>query len=381
MLHVTCPLIHSFIPARTMQRRNHLVGYAHLGLCGCFRRDGEGVYPIHQVTYRLVHHLVPLQALGPFKRRGDDMDLKAVSTTLQWLDTDSASPVFGHECPFQTLLEFLLHIYVYVEEKVRGLPGGRLQTRISFFFFFREHEFERIRPRSRSIRTIFCVRSVIYSSAMSTRVGVGRVAPCTSPCATQRAARTQPWVNVRFNIPSSVRSSVRSINAGASSPVSSSHLSSLTVSDIMTSGDIITCSPDTSLDAALELIVANEITGLPVVDEGKRVVGIVSDFDLLALDGVSESEKTELFPSTGDDWGSFFAVQGYVEKNKGSLVSDVMTSSPITVSADSSVSAAAHLLLHKRIRRLPVLDSEGVLIGIISRSNIIKAAWQARKSV
>jgi CBS domain-containing protein len=163
-------------------------------------------------------------------------------------------------------------------------------------------------------------------------------------------------------------------NAGAS------QLSRLTVADIMTSGDIITCSPDTSLDDALELIVANEITGLPVVDERNRVVGIVSDFDLLALDGVSESEKTELFPSTGDDWGSFFAVQGYVEKNKGNVVSDVMTSSPICISMDSSVSAAAHLLLHKRIRRLPVLDADGVLAGIISRSNIIKAAWQARKA-
>ena len=173
-----------------------------------------------------------------------------------------------------------------------------------------------------------------------------------APFATQHAARArlQPWRVQRVNVRP---------NAGAASPPSSSHLSSLTVSDIMTSGDIVTCSP--------------------VVDQGNRVVGIVSDFDLLALDGVSESEKTELFPSTGDDWGSFFAVQGYVEKNKGSLVSDVMTSSPITISADSSVSAAAHLLLHKRIRRLPVLDSEGVLIGIISRSNIIKAAWQARK--
>lgn len=170
------------------------------------------------------------------------------------------------------------------------------------------------------------------------------------------------------------------VGATSSSSPSSSQLTDLTVSDIMTSGNIVTCSPDTSLDEALELIVANEITGLPVVDERNRVVGIVSDFDLLALDGVSESEKTELFPSTGDDWGSFFAVQGYVEKNRGSLVSDVMTSNPITISEDSSVSAAAHLLLHKRIRRLPVLDSEGVLTGIISRSNIIKAAWQARKA-
>lgn len=172
--------------------------------------------------------------------------------------------------------------------------------------------------------------------------------------------------------------SVRANFSNSSS--SSSQLSNLTVADIMTAGDIVTCSPDTPLDDALELIVANEITGLPVVDAANKVVGIVSDFDLLALDGVSESEKTELFPSTGDDWGSFFAVQDYVEKNKGERVRDVMTSSPICISMDASVSNAAYLLLHKRIRRLPVLDSEGALAGIISRSNIIRAAWSARKS-
>jgi len=185
--------------------------------------------------------------------------------------------------------------------------------------------------------------------------------------------------------PLNASSSSRSVranfsNSSLSSSSSSSQLGNLTVADIMTAGDIVTCSPDTPLDDALELIVANEITGLPVVDAANKVVGIVSDFDLLALDGVSESEKTELFPSTGDDWGSFFAVQDYVEKNKGERVRDVMTSSPICISMDASVSNAAYLLLHKRIRRLPVLDSEGALAGIISRSNIIKAAWNARKS-
>jgi CBS domain-containing protein len=164
------------------------------------------------------------------------------------------------------------------------------------------------------------------------------------------------------------------------SNASSSQLSKLTVADIMTTSEnIITCSPDTSLDDALELIVQNEITGLPVVDDQNRICGIISDFDLLALDGVSEEEKTELFPSAGDDWNSFYAVQSYVEKNKGTKVSDVMTVNAITVNKDTSVSAAAHLLLHKRIRRLPVLDTDGALCGIISRSNIIKAAWEARK--
>ena len=58
---------------------------------------------------------------------------------------------------------------------------------------------------------------------------------------------------------------------------------SQTVSEIMTTGRIVTCSPTTTLDDALELIVEHHVTGLPVVDEENRVVGIISDFDLLAL--------------------------------------------------------------------------------------------------
>jgi CBS domain-containing protein len=142
---------------------------------------------------------------------------------------------------------------------------------------------------------------------------------------------------------------------------------------------IITCSPDTLIDDALELIVKYEITGLPVVNDDSQVVGIISDFDLLTLEGVSDDEKTQLFPEAGDDWNSFFAVQQYVEKNKGRTVSDVMTTEPVCVRVETSISDAAHLLLHRRIRRLPVIDEDGKLCGIITRSNIIKAAWMARK--
>lgn len=156
----------------------------------------------------------------------------------------------------------------------------------------------------------------------------------------------------------------------------------LNVGDVMTTKEnIITCSPDTLIDDALELIVQHEITGLPVVDPvTNTVVGIISDFDLLALEGVSEEEKRGgLFPEAGDDWSSFFTVQKYVEKNKGKTVADIMTTEPVCVRIETSMSSAAHLLLHKRIRRLPVIDGDGCLVGIITRSNIIKAAWESRK--
>lgn len=156
----------------------------------------------------------------------------------------------------------------------------------------------------------------------------------------------------------------------------------LNVGDVMTTKEnIVTCTPDTLIDDALDLICTHEISGLPVVDpESNAVVGIVSDFDLLVLEGVSEEEKRGgLFPEAGDDWGSFFTVKKYVEKNNGKTVGDIMTTEPVCVRVETSMSSAAHLLLHKKIRRLPVIDGDGCLVGIISRSNIIKAAWESRK--
>jgi CBS domain-containing protein len=133
--------------------------------------------------------------------------------------------------------------------------------------------------------------------------------------------------------------------------------------------------------AALELLVEHHVTGLPVIDEAGSVVGVVSDFDLLALEGVTTAEKAKgLFPEAGADWSSFFEVQKLVEKNKGKTVGDVMTSDPVCVRPATTIEDAANLLLRMKIRRLPVVDERGRLVGILTRSNIIKAAWEARQA-
>ncbi|KAG7671242.1 putative CBS domain-containing protein CBSX2, chloroplastic [Nannochloris sp. 'desiccata'] len=153
------------------------------------------------------------------------------------------------------------------------------------------------------------------------------------------------------------------------------------VEDIMTKSTMLTCGPDTPLDDALEMLVEHHVTGLPVVDENYICVGVVSDFDLLALQGVSAKEKARgFFPEANDDWNSFFEIQKLVSKNGGKTVADVMTATPITVTPSTPIEEAANLLLRRKIRRLPVCDEGGKLVGIITRSNVIKAAYDARKA-
>ncbi|MEW5306564.1 MAG: hypothetical protein WDW38_007861 [Sanguina aurantia] len=148
----------------------------------------------------------------------------------------------------------------------------------------------------------------------------------------------------------------------------------------MTTGCIYTCRPDDTVDTALALLVNKRITGLPVIDSEDRVVGVVSDFDLLALDTLGRTNTEELFPSTEQTWQAFKDFKSMINKSSGKLIKDVMTASPIVVTANTCLNDATRTLLTKKIRRLPVVDKNGKLVGLISRSNIIKAALDSRQN-
>ena len=72
--------------------------------------------------------------------------------------------------------------------------------------------------------------------------------------------------------------------------------------------------------AALNILVENKITGMPVVDEAGKVVGVVSDYDMLTLDNISgRMEQTGIFPTASMDWEAFHEVQKLILKNVGKM--------------------------------------------------------------
>lgn len=153
-----------------------------------------------------------------------------------------------------------------------------------------------------------------------------------------------------------------------------------TVSDVMTSGRMIKCTPSTSVDDALELISEYNITGLPVIDDDDVVVGVVSDYDLLSLDDIiGKEEDTGFFPDVNTEWNTFAEVQRRIMKNAGKFVSDVMTPDPLCVRPNTTLSDATRILINMKVRRLPVVDENGRLLGIVTRGNIIKGALKARR--
>ncbi|CAN6541877.1 unnamed protein product [Malus baccata var. baccata] len=154
-----------------------------------------------------------------------------------------------------------------------------------------------------------------------------------------------------------------------------------TVGDFMTRReDLHVVKPTTTVDEAIELLVENRITGFPVIDDDWKLIGLVSDYDLLALDTISGSGRTDnsMFPEVDSSWKTFNEVQNLLSKTNGRVVGDVMTPAPVVVSETTNLGDVARLLLETKYRRLPVVNESGKLIGIITRGNIIRAALQMK---
>ena len=142
------------------------------------------------------------------------------------------------------------------------------------------------------------------------------------------------------------------------------------VADFMTRR-VITVTPDTSILTAAQLMQDRKISGLPVVDTADRVVGIVSEHDLLRDDGkgIDSSPWLQLIVER----------RGLAEETsrlRDRKVAEVMTSNPVTVSAAASLAEASRLIEQHGIKRLPVVQS-GKLVGIIARADLVRALAQS----
>ena len=139
------------------------------------------------------------------------------------------------------------------------------------------------------------------------------------------------------------------------------------VKDVMTK-KVVTVSPETRIEEIARLFLKHHISGVPVVDEGGGLTGLVSEGDLMRrvadADAPRRSWWLELF--TGD--GSRIA--DYV-KAHGRQARDVMTREVITVQEGMTIGKAAAILEQHRIKRTPVLR-DGKLVGIVSRSNLLQ---------
>jgi CBS domain-containing protein len=142
--------------------------------------------------------------------------------------------------------------------------------------------------------------------------------------------------------------------------------------DVMTA-NVITVGPDTSVQDLTRLLSERGISGVPVVDSEERLVGIVTEGDLLhrAETGTDPrpAPRRAWWPNTiakKDD-----LARDYI-KSHGRTVKDIMTTDVVSVTDTTQLADVAILLETERIKRVPVVH-DGKIIGIVSRANLVRA--------
>jgi len=137
------------------------------------------------------------------------------------------------------------------------------------------------------------------------------------------------------------------------------------VSDVMTR-DVVSVNEDADLDEVSRLMSEKRISGVPVVDDELLVKGVITDADVLSMSGVKKGHTIR------EVIGHLLG-EPLPAGHKGGKVKDFMSSPPITLRETADLREAAAILDKRRIKRLPVVDEKGHLLGIISRGDIVTA--------
>ncbi len=131
------------------------------------------------------------------------------------------------------------------------------------------------------------------------------------------------------------------------------------VRDLMTTS-VVTVDRITPYKQIARLLVEHKISGLPVLSMGRKVTGVVSEGDLLAA--------RDSNPAARSGWRHWAFGR---ELHRGRTADLLMTSPAVTIHPDATVAAAARLMNSHHIRRLPVVDTDGKLAGIVSRRDLL----------
>jgi len=143
--------------------------------------------------------------------------------------------------------------------------------------------------------------------------------------------------------------------------------------DVMTT-HVITVGPDTSVQEVAKILSERSISGVPVVDAENRLIGIVSEGDLLHRVETGTERRVQRRRRSWwlDTIGSEEELARDYVKSHGRTAGDVMTREVVSVSDTTELADIANLLEMKRIKRVPVVR-DGKLVGIVSRANLVRA--------
>ena len=148
------------------------------------------------------------------------------------------------------------------------------------------------------------------------------------------------------------------------------------IKGIMTK-DVITASPEDSIKEVVRKLSKNGIGGLPVIDEEKKVLGIVTETDILKALKTKSTKLSLVFPSshalgmTFQETSDFRELKDAMNEVKNLHVNQIMSKDVITVTPEATIAEVASIMAQNNINRIPVVKNNK-LVGIVTRGDIIK---------
>jgi CBS domain-containing protein len=128
--------------------------------------------------------------------------------------------------------------------------------------------------------------------------------------------------------------------------------------------DVVSVTPETGYQKIADVLVSRSVSAVPVVDAAGHVLGVVSEADLLAK--LEYADRVPRHPLAVRRLRSGWA------RAAGDTAADLMSAPAVTIHAEATVSRAARLLDAARVKRLPVVDAEGRLLGVVSRRDLVR---------
>ena len=136
---------------------------------------------------------------------------------------------------------------------------------------------------------------------------------------------------------------------------------------------VITIKKDASIEKLSELLLKNKISGVPVVGDDGKLVGIATEGDLIIRDSDLHFPRYFKLLDSIIYLESLNKFKSNLKKYLGTKVEDVMTVKVRTVRQDTPVSEVANIMIRNNVNRVPVLNRKGDLVGIITRADIVKS--------
>jgi len=149
-------------------------------------------------------------------------------------------------------------------------------------------------------------------------------------------------------------------------------MSELLARDVMVK-KVITINKNASVAELSELLIKNKISGVPVVDDSGKLVGIATEGDLIVRDADLHFPRYFKLLDSIIYLESLNKFKRNLRKYLGTKVEDVMTSKIKIVKEDTLVNVVANIMVRNNVNRVPVLDNDGNLVGIITRADIVKS--------